>query len=233
MSPDAPDSSEKTAVRGATHRDGGMELFDQKLARILIARPLVRTPVTPNQVTLATFAIALVATGLFATGDLVLANWAAAIFVFSRFADHADGELARLTGKTSRVGFYLDFVTGALGYALLFVGLGLGAMNGNWEGFGLTGAGLDLWIVAIGASTCLAVLLNTTLQYIDEQRQGVEEMGYAAAGGFELEDAIYLMAPIVWMFGPMAFLILGAVGTHIHLAVTVVRFFRSSEASSR
>ncbi len=219
------------ADKPTSHRDGGQELYDQRFARVLIARPLARTPVTPNQLTVAIFDIELMAIGMFVTGDRALAHWAAGIFVFARFADHADGELARLTGKTSKLGFYLDFVTGALSYALLFLGLGIGAMQGGWHGFGLSGAGLDMWVVAIGGSTCLAVLINTTLQYIDEQRQGIEEMAYAKAGGFAVEDAIYLMAPIIWIFGPMVFLILGAIGTHIHLAVIAVSFFRRYASS--
>lgn len=225
------DQSNGTSHRGGgtSHRDGGTELHDQRLARFLIARPLARTPVTPNQLTMAIFVIALAAIAMFVTGDRILAHWAAAIFVFARFADHADGELARLTGKTSKLGFYLDFVTGALGYALLFAGLGVGALRGDWQGFGLSGGGMGLWIVAIGASTCVAVLVNTALQYIDEQRRGIEEMAYPTAGGFAVEDAIYLMAPIIWIFGPMVFLILGAAGTHIHLAVTAVSFFRNTE----
>ena len=89
--------------------------YDQRLARILV-RPLAGTPLTPNHITLLTLALGLGAAWLFATGDPVAANWGAGVFVLARFLDHFDGELARLTGQTSRLGYYLDYVSGGLSY---------------------------------------------------------------------------------------------------------------------
>lgn len=86
---------------------------------VYVARPLAavlvyllrRTPITPNQVT---FLGAAVFVGV-AASLIAMPGWAgllvaAAILEFSYVLDCADGQLARLTGKTSDVGAYLDFL---------------------------------------------------------------------------------------------------------------------------
>ncbi|MDP7123483.1 MAG: CDP-alcohol phosphatidyltransferase family protein, partial [Alphaproteobacteria bacterium] len=89
--------------------------WDQRLASIMV-RPLARTPITPNQITVFTLVLALAAAALFAVGDKTAANWAAGMFILARFMDHFDGELARMTGKTSLLGYYLDYAVGGLSY---------------------------------------------------------------------------------------------------------------------
>ena len=59
-------------------------------------------------------ALGVAAGGLFACGEARAAGWGAALFMLARFVDHADGELARLTGRTSRIGYCYDYVAGAL-----------------------------------------------------------------------------------------------------------------------
>ena len=62
------------------------------------------------------------------------ANWGAGVFVLARFLDHFDGELARLTGQSSRLGYYLDYVSGGLSYCALFAGMGIGLPGGDLGG---------------------------------------------------------------------------------------------------
>ena len=76
--------------------------WDQRLARILV-RPLARTSVHPNAITTLGLMMGLLAGYLFAQGDPVLANWAAGVFMFAAFVDHADGELARLVAAIDGV----------------------------------------------------------------------------------------------------------------------------------
>ncbi|MDP7668125.1 MAG: CDP-alcohol phosphatidyltransferase family protein, partial [Rhodospirillales bacterium] len=83
--------------------------LDQRVARAIV--PLIaRTPATPNHLTATSLLLALAAAGLFATGDGVLVNWGAGLFVFARFLDHFDGELARFKGIASRFGYYFDYL---------------------------------------------------------------------------------------------------------------------------
>ncbi|MDP7543558.1 MAG: CDP-alcohol phosphatidyltransferase family protein, partial [Alphaproteobacteria bacterium] len=80
---------------------------------------MARTSVHPNAITTLGLMMGLLAGYLFAQGDPVLANWAAGVFMFAAFIDHADGELARLVNKTSTFGHYYDHVAVAVSYVTL------------------------------------------------------------------------------------------------------------------
>ena len=84
--------------------------WDQRLARHLI-RPFAGTRLSPNHVTSISLASGLAAAVFYGLGG----HWAhlgAVLFVFSVLADHADGELARMSQRTSRFGHYYDVVAG-------------------------------------------------------------------------------------------------------------------------
>jgi phosphatidylglycerophosphate synthase len=203
--------------------------WDQRLARVLV-KPLARTRVTPNHLTALTLALALVAAALFATGGAALAGWAAGLFVLARFLDHFDGELARLTGRTSRFGYYFDYVAGGLGYAALFAGLSIGHAQGP----------LGLWAVALGAAGTASALVSMGLNLgIDAARQGATEaadgadaVGYPAIAGFELEDGIYLLAPITWLGWLSPFFVAAGIGAAVYCAWTLGRLVRLRRRSS-
>lgn len=190
-----------------------MTLWDQRLAAILV-RPLVKTPVTPNHVTTLSLAVGLVGAGMLAAGESSLANWGAGLFMVARFLDHFDGELARQSGKTSRFGYLYDYVAGCLSYSALFLALGIGLRDG------LAGQ----WSIVIGV-VIAPIILTTTLmaiKYSDES--GGDSDDYPVFAGFELEDGIYLIGPIVWAGWIEPFFLLGAAGVVIFAAWTGVRF---------
>jgi len=165
--------------------------YDQRIARFLV-RPLARTPITANHITALTAVMALIAAGLFATGSSGLANWAAGLFVLARFLDHFDGELARLTGQSSRFGYYFDYLTGGISHAALFAGIGYGLSDGP----------LGAWALAIGALGAVIALVSMFLNLGIDDQMGFEDgetIGYPGYAGFELEDGIYLLAPITWL----------------------------------
>ncbi len=178
--------------------------YDQRLARLLV-RPLARTPITPNQITAVTLLLALGAAWLFALGDGRAANWGAGLFVVARFLDHFDGELARLTGMKSRFGYYFDYVAGGVSYAALFSGMGIG----------LSGGPLGGWALALGAAGAASAILSLFINLdIDKQMDLTdgETAGYPGFAGFELEDGIYLIAPITWLGWLAPFFVLCGVG---------------------
>ncbi len=182
--------------------------YDQRLARIMV-RPLAHTPLTPNHITLLTLALGLAAAWLFAAGEAAAANWGAGVFVLARFLDHFDGELARLTGKTSRLGYYLDYISGGLSYGALFAGMGIG----------LAGGDLGNWALALGAagfaSAILSMFLNLDLDKAMELTDG-DAVGYPGMAGLELEDGIYLIAPITWLGWLTPFFILCGLGATVY-----------------
>ena len=103
--------------------------WDQRLARWLV-RPFARTRLRPNHITTLSLALGGAAGLLLARGEVRAAGWGAALFMLARFIDHADGELARLAGRTSRIGYYYDYVAGALSSVALFAGIGFGYAGG-------------------------------------------------------------------------------------------------------
>jgi phosphatidylglycerophosphate synthase len=194
--------------------------WDQRIARVLV-RPLARTPLTPNHVTTVTLAFALSGATLFAMGDPTAAHWGAGLFVFARFLDHFDGELARLKGTSSRSGYYYDYVAGALSYAALFLGLGIGHAEG-W---------LGIWAIVLGAAGTTSALLSMFLNLgIDREKQedanpaaDGDAVGYPGFAGFELEDGIYLLAPITWFGFLSPFFVAAGIGAAIYCVWTLFR----------
>ncbi|MCH7831342.1 MAG: CDP-alcohol phosphatidyltransferase family protein [Proteobacteria bacterium] len=183
--------------------------WDQRIARVLV-KPLVKSPVTPNQMTMFTLAVAVAGAGLLATGDAVNADWGAGLFVLARFLDHFDGELARQKDMTSRLGYYLDYVSGALSYAALFLCMG----------FGFIDSPLGPWAIVLGAAGAASAVVSmfTNLgidKHIDLEGEK-DAIGYPGFAGFELEDGIYLLAPITWAGFLMPFFVAAGIGAGVY-----------------
>jgi archaetidylinositol phosphate synthase len=175
--------------------------WDQRLTRRLV-RPLARTPLRPNHITTLSLALGVGAGLLFARGETPAAGWGAALFMLARFVDHADGELARLTGRSSRLGYYYDYVAGALSSVALFTGIGVGYAGGP----------LGDWALALGLAASVAALAGMGFGLAADARRGSGDGPYPRWGPFELEDGIYLIGPITWLGGLAGFFVLGALG---------------------
>ncbi len=65
-----------------------------------------------------------------------------------------------------------------------------------------------------------------------DSRQGGEAGGYPALWGFELEDGIYLVAPITWLGGLDWFFILAASGQMIFCLWMLARYLRAEPAAA-
>ncbi len=189
--------------------------YDQRLAGVLM-RPFVGTPLHPNHVTVLSFALGVAAAYLFATGYPGSVNLAALLYMLAVLVDHMDGELARMSGKTSRFGHYFDFVVGAANYTMLFVAIGLGMYL----------AGVGLWALLLGLAAGLANPLIVTLRMTMEKRFGQAAIAHPTGGGFEIEDFIYLIGPITWVGGLKVFFVVYGLGTLGYLGWTIVCFWR-------
>ncbi len=193
--------------------------YDQRIAQFLV-RPLARLGVTPNQVTTVSLVLALGAGALFAVGGAPAIHWAAGLFVLARFLDHFDGELARLTGRTSRFGYYFDYAAGGLGFAALFAGIG----------WGLAAGPLGDWALALGGAGCATALLTMGLNLDLDRQLGLgegEAVGYPGWAGFELEDGIYLLAPVTWLGWLEPFFVAAGIGATVYLLWTLGRVLRA------
>lgn len=192
--------------------------WDQAIARRLV-RPLVGTPVTPNQLTTFRLGLGLAACALVATGDQVLLNWGAGLFFVSNLADHMDGELARMSGRTSRFGHLYDLASDALVHTLVFVGLGYGLRDSS-----LGGAALWLGFLAgFGISVLFWVFGHRFKLY---GRNGVQPRAF----GFDLEDVLYLAAPIIWLGWAAPLLLAASIGAPLAAAFMLWQHRRSLSA---
>ncbi len=201
--------------------------WDQLLANLMV-KPLAKTVITPNQVTIFSLFLALLASFLISIGDPLLLNLGAGLFVLARFFDHFDGELARLKNMKSKLGYYLDYVAGGISYCVLFLCLGFGFADGF----------LGNWSIALGGLGALCAISSLFLNLaIDENNTKIEvndgeSVGYPAFCGFELEDGIYLMAPITWIGLLESFFILAGIGATIYTAWTFFELSRLSKIDS-
>lgn len=180
---------------------------DQRLARSLV-RPLVHTAVTPNHLTTLRLLLGLAACAGYAMGGALWFVVGSIMFLLSTLLDHADGELARLSGKTSRLGHLYDLATDVLIQVLLFMAIGIGLRH-TWLGETALALGLVAG-VAIGG-------LFYTCQTL-ERRLGKKQAGLPRVAGFDAEDALYVVAPITWIGGLEVLLILAVITAPLFLA---------------
>ncbi len=196
--------------------------YDARLARWLVT-PLVDTRVTPNHLTTLRLIVGLACAWAFAQGGYAMANLGAVLLVLSNFIDHTDGELARISGKTSRIGHFYDLASDAFVTVLLFGGIGMGVAAVSREPFPLP--------VAVSASVLgwmagIAVALIFFLRMRIEARVGKVGTKQASVGGFETEDVLYLM-PLVTLFdGTRGFLIAAAIGAPLFALLVVADYIR-------
>jgi phosphatidylglycerophosphate synthase len=174
--------------------------WDSRLAYWLV-RPLRDTTVHPNVLTTLGLASGLAAACLLATGNPVSMDWGAGMFVLSAILDHADGELARMTGKTSAFGHAYDRLADLIVKMSVFTGMGVG-VRGTWGEAGpLLGGAAGLALIAI-------FVMRTELA----RRQGPSALDQPTAGGFEIEDILYAIAPVTWFGLLPPFVLAAAIG---------------------
>ncbi|GAA2470525.1 hypothetical protein GCM10010406_02610 [Streptomyces thermolineatus] len=123
-----------------------------------VATPLVRwtakwTRATPNQITWAALFIGLGAAACFARGDWEWLALGAVLYHVSFILDCMDGKLARLTGKGSVFGAWLDYIFDRVRVLACSVAL----MGGQYS---KTGEVIYVWLA-------LAVVFLDMLRYLD------------------------------------------------------------------
>ena len=185
--------------------------WDARLASLLI-RPLRDTPVTPNHLTTLRLLTGVAAAAAFASG--LWPNLAAILFALSNLLDHSDGELARLTGKSSRAGHLYDLASDAIVHVTLFVSIGIGLWN--------TGEGA--WSLLAGIIAGVAVASIFHMRNVIEQRRGKAETKQPAWRGFEAEDVLYLLPVVTFSDALVPFLVAAAVGAPIAAGLVVRQF---------
>jgi phosphatidylglycerophosphate synthase len=193
--------------------------WDAHLARWLVT-PLAGSRITPNHLTTVRLAFGLAGAAAFIPGTYGWCNVAALLVILSNFLDHTDGELARLSGKTSRVGHVYDLASDAAVTILLFVAMGVAIGTSTDNVLGVPPP-------VLGAVAGAAVALIFYLRMRVEEIAGKAATRQPALGGFETEDVLYLLPVVTLCNGIMPFLIAASVGAPLFAAWVVVDYRRA------
>jgi len=192
--------------------------WDARLARVLVT-PLADTWVTPNHLTTVRLAVGLAAAAAFTPGTYGWSNIAALLLALSNFLDHTDGELARISGKSSRIGHLYDLACDAVVTILLFMAMGAGVAAHS-------ATVLQSPPALLGALAGGAVALIFYLRMRIEELAGKAASRQGSVGGFETEDVLYLL-PLVTLFnGVVPFLVAASVGAPLFALWVIIAYRR-------
>jgi phosphatidylglycerophosphate synthase len=158
-------------------------LIDPPLERA--ARLLARAGVGPNALTLGGFAVGLLAVPLLAA-ELYVAALAA--IALNRLADGLDGPVARVSGRASDVGGFLDIVCDFVFYSAVVFGFALGrpdtALAAAFLIFSFVGTGssfLAYAIVAAKRGMTTSLRGEKSLYYLGGLTEGTETVALLVA----------------------------------------------------
>ncbi len=208
-----------TFVDGAVQRP-----WDARLARRLVT-PLKNSWVRPNHLTTVRLIVGLAGAAAFLPGTYLWSNVAALLLVLSNFLDHTDGEFARMTGKTSKVGHLYDLASDALVTILLFIAIGVGVGA-------KPGVAFELPPAAIGALAGGAIALIFYLRMRIEDIAGKTATRQASLAGFETEDILYLLPLAALCNGLPAMLIAASVCAPLYAIWVIIEYRRVRQQPS-
>ena len=193
--------------------------WDAQLAYRLIF-PLQDSWITPNHLTTVRLVTGLSAVAALAVGNATWNYIGAGLFVLSNFLDHTDGELARLSGKSSKFGYIYDLASDAIIHVLFFVGIGYGLRNSQYGS----------WALLMGIISGLSVACIFHLRNQMEQSLGKEATQQPKLGGFEIEDILYLFPIVIILNSLVPFLTAATIGAPV-FALWVIWQYRSLSRS--
>ena len=173
--------------------------WTHKIARICVL-PLINTSISPNHITVIRLITGLLACAAFASKLNILGG---IFWLISTFLDRADGELARISGKTTEWGHKFDYYCDTFITALFFIAIGIN-LRDNLSGY---------WSISLGICAALGVIFTEIYaEIIDQKKQSTGEKAYPGIMGFDFDDILNLFAPIVWLNWHLPFLIGASIG---------------------
>ena len=192
------------------------------LAARALVRPLIGTGVTPNHLTTLRLVTGLMACAAVALGTPAGALWGGILWLISAFLDRADGELARIGDMMSAQGHAYDYFADVLVNSLVFAAAGIGARH-SW---------LGVWAAPLGVIATAAMLVCWIVGEWYQKLEGSGRKAYEGRWGFDMDDGLYLIAPLIW-FGLMSFVVLGAALATSVMAVLIIFRYRRLKAERR
>lgn len=188
------------------------DTWNHAAARVLV-RPLLGTPVKPDHITTVRVITGAASLLLLAWATPAGIFWAGVLWIVSGFLDRADGELARIGNMQSRRGHLYDYYSDVALNSLFFLAAGFAVRHG-WLGG---------WAVPLGVVASVAMLLCCWWSEVYENAAGPGVRTWEGAWGFQPDDALYLLAPLMWLGWLAPVVMVSAVATSVMAAVILVR----------
>ncbi|MEH2239424.1 CDP-alcohol phosphatidyltransferase family protein [Nostoc sp.] len=195
--------------------------WDAQLAYWLV-KPLKDSWVNPNHLTTVRLVTGLAAAIAIAVGDAIWANIGAGLFALSNFLDHTDGELARLSGKSSKWGHQYDLASDAIIHILLFVCIGYGLREGKF----------GWWALLMGIVSGVSVACIFHLRNQMEQRLGKDASRQPNFAGFDIEDVLYLFPIVTLLDGLEPLLMAATIGAPTFAIWVIWQFWALPQSES-
>ncbi len=189
--------------------------WTHRLARIVV-RPLVGSGIRPNHLTTLRLVTGVLACAALLPGEHSWGWWAGWLWLASAFLDRADGELARIGGMSTPGGHLYDYFVDNFVNSGFFIALGLGLGHSA-----LGGAAVALGLVT-GAALYICGYWSEWL----ERLEGPAAKAYSGAFGFDLDDLLYLLTPIVWLGWRAQLLVAACFGATFMMLLTGWRLRR-------
>jgi CDP-diacylglycerol--glycerol-3-phosphate 3-phosphatidyltransferase len=173
-----------------------LERFRSAWAKIMtpIATFFVRHNISPDVITIiGTVGVAAGAVVCYPQGWL----WQGTVIVFCFvFADMVDGQMARITGRSSKWGAFLDSSLDRVGDGAVFGGITL------YFVYGAVQQGRDVafgWNTIWAAVTLWALVMGQLTSYVKAR---AESLGYQAGGGLAARaDRLLIILGSAWLAG--------------------------------
>ena len=203
------------------------EKIDEKIAAKVV-KYIAQTTITPNQVSTFSLLLAAFAAVFFSFGIYFFSVIGSILFIFSKFLDHVDGQLARELKKETKFGWYYDSFVDTATYVLMFVGISAGIPPGTFEINFFSIVDLDLQNFLL-FSAIIASILNTFLGIIHKFKTSKDFYGFPETDKVALEDGIYLIGPITWIGFINFFFLAASIGSVIFVIYNIKRFVKSTK----
>ena len=177
--------------------------------------PLVNTPVTPNHLTTLRLLTGIAAAVAFAMGDYFWTVWGGVLFAVSALLDRADGELAKLSGKSSNWGHWYDLYCDAVVNVVLFFGIGIG----------LTESALGHWAWKMGLLSGLSIALTFWIVFRLHESGSHPSEAFSYPDRIDLDDSLFLVCIFAWFNGMLPLLIAASVCAPAFLIFALWQYF--------
>lgn len=159
--------------------EGPFELYFLRTPGYLLAKFFAKIHIHPIAVTLLSIIVGVAAACLFYPDNVWINFYGILLLIFANWLDCADGQLARITGKKTKVGRILDGFAGDIWFFCIYVSIALrvapqvAPWGGHW--------GIWIWLICIWAGVnchatqcALADYYRNIHMYFQKGRAGSE-----------------------------------------------------------